>query len=159
MEKIVRVSLSAALLEINMGQDLESEGETLLDMESGEFIFLPNLLKDLVEDEEPDDYPSCSSEEFAIARACADEPDRFVHVSSVESWQAYEWRDDFAKLLPAIYQKRILKALDGPGAFARFNDCNNDVSSLSKAWELFEHRQMEEYLNSFAPRDVKIELI
>lgn len=159
MRKIVRFSVIEVSDTVNAAPEIEAEMVSFLDLQTAEVVALPVFLVHMAEEDELDYYHSKDLEDLAIANALAEDPERFVQVSPVESWQSYEWRKDFASSLPAAYAQKVLKALEGSGAYARFYDCINQLEHLADAWALFEHHMMEEYLNDLAPQNVRIELI
>lgn len=157
MEKIIQLSLIEVATILDGADGVEDEVLTFLDIQSEEVVCLQTFLIGMVEAERTPGY--ADPDELELIKAYLEDPDRFVQISPLGSSQAYGWRQSFAETLPEVQSKEIHALLDGAGAFSRFNDYLADDSSLAKAWELYELKAMERYLQELVPEGVKIELV
>ena len=157
MEKIIQLSLIEVATILDGADGVEDEVLTFLDIQSEEVVCLQTFLIGMVEAERTPGY--ADPDELELIKAYLEDPDRFVQISPLGSSQAYGWRQSFAETLPEVQSKEVHLLLDGAGAFSRFNRYLSDDSNLAKAWELYELKAMERYLQELVPEGVKIELV
>ena len=157
MEKTIQLSLIEVATILDGADGVEDEVLTFLDIQSEEIICLQTFLIGMVEAERTPGY--ADPDELELIKAYLEDPDRFVQISPIGSSQAYGWRQSFAETLPEVQSKEIHALLDGAGAFSRFNTYLNGNADLAKAWELYELKAMERYLEELVPEGVKIELV
>lgn len=113
--------------------------EYFLDLENGDVVsFEPtgyrSLLRrarDAVEEEREDELDW--QERAALARA--QDPDRFARVPRIDTREAYEARAGFARSIEDGDARRdLLRALEGKGAFSRFQRALECHDGLREAW-------------------------
>ena len=157
MEKTIQISQIEVAIMLDGAVEIEDEVLTFLDVQAEEIVCLQTFLIGMVEAERTPGYED--PDELELVKAYIEDPDRFVQISPIGSSQAYGWRWSFAETLPEVQSKEVHLLLDGAGAFSRFNRYISDDSNLAKAWELYECKAMEEYLQELVPEGVKIELV
>ena len=104
------------------------DASQLLDLESGEVV----QAADMPEDEDLDD------------------PDRFLVIPSMDSFDSFQIMEDFVEGLPEGEACRALaRALRLPRPFRCFKDTLFEFPSLRELWFKFQHDRMLEYAQTW----------
>lgn len=118
--------------------------ERFLDMETGEILFFEppgyravlRSAKAAVEDGREDALDW--REQAALARE--EDPERFVRIPQIETREAYRARERFARGIDDEDARAdVLRALEGKGAFSRFQRALDRHEGLRDAW--YEHKK------------------
>jgi len=120
-----------------------------LDTETGELVNIPVELENFDFDDELEvkRLPDWMKEILPAAREIAEETGRYYAVPKIPSYEIYNLMEEFAETMSDVkLRNKLLRALNGRGAFGRFKDVLCDYPKEQDRW----FRMEEEYLEQQA---------
>ena len=132
--------------------------EWYLDTQTGQIVVVEtDLDEDEEENEDDDDAPAWQKEERPTARLVEEYPDRFVNIPENDRHEAYQLMEEFiATVRDERANDLLARAIDGKGAFRRFQDTLLEFPVIRQQWFDFEaarkRQWAEEWLESIGLR-------
>ena len=121
-------------------------GETqyYLDRETGAVVMVTeDLRRELEEDVEPE-ASDFGPEALELARAAAEDPERFLAIPEQDSNEGYRDMEAFLDTVADPELARLLGvAIQGRGAFRRFKDVLGDYPAERERWFAFRDRRLQ----------------
>jgi hypothetical protein len=94
-------------------------------------------------DNDKDKLPDWQKEEFELARNIQENPDRYVYIEPLPSYEKYNLMEEFASMQKERLRELLFVALNGKGAFRRFKDVLLNFPEERQKWFDFENEWME----------------
>jgi hypothetical protein len=140
--KKLKVDIDDIALAMQFSDEIE-ESTQFLDTETGEVVNIFRSVMDDIEEgnaEAIGDYPEWMKEMADDAEAMLnDEKGRFVEIPKISSHEAYEFMENFLwGIKDEKIKDRLLRAIQGRGAFRRFKDTISEWPDLEKRWYEYE---------------------
>jgi len=125
------------------------EGGYYFDLQTGEILFLPQGLEDYAgasESELAMAFDFGTPEMLADALRVVHNPQRFVLIEPLPSWETYNLMEEFISMLaPGRLRDALKRAISGRKLFRRFKDVLNDYPKERQAWFDFQNEQQRQW--------------
>ncbi len=131
-----------AVVEVPLGLLKEAEG--LLYEEDSEYEF--GVVYDSAVRTEAELGPEHEGA-IEMALEVLTDPSRYVRIPERPSWHAYQCMRAFAMTLKGPMRERLLRALQGRGAFRRFKSTLKEDRKLYKAWNAYNAKAMQRLID------------
>jgi len=95
------------------------------------------------DDNDKDKLPDWQKEELELARNIQENPDRYMCIEPLPSYEKYNRMEEFASMQKERLRELLFVALDGKGAFRRFKDVLLNFPEERQKWFGFENDWME----------------
>jgi len=101
------------------------------------------------DDNDKDKLPDWQKEELELARNIQENPDRYVYIEPLPSYEKYNLMEEFASMQKERLRELLFVALNGKGAFRRFKDVLLNFPEERQKWFDFENEWMEKQAIEF----------
>lgn len=144
------MSVQVNLQEIVDEMDMDSyDLLRLIDTTTGKLVFLLREFLTYAEDGEPrDDMPEWQQEEMIRATDVLEHEDKYISLPSKFDINEYGMMEDFCFMQAGSKQTELLNAINGKGAFRRFEDKIHELN-LEDVWYAFRDESYKEIAIDF----------
>ncbi|WP_371069449.1 UPF0158 family protein [Sediminibacillus sp. JSM 1682029] len=145
----MRVKLSDIVEEMDIPTE---EGNSFLNLETGEFVYVSNgALRRAEDGEEYGHLPDWQQEEMEIAEDLVEAEDKYVPVPDQFDFNEYDIMEDFCYRQPEHTRGKLLSVIKGRGAFRRFKDTIIDFD-IRNEWFEFRDQAYREIAKEFCEK-------